>query len=77
MGARKRRGVVQKKKLKDQELAHLCSTLCQEEKQEKKRQATGDAEEEQGMYNNAASKRFNKQRRGTGKGHAAHSDIYQ
>ncbi|KAA6422630.1 MAG: hypothetical protein FRX49_07490 [Trebouxia sp. A1-2] len=50
MGARKRRGVVQKKKLKDQELAHLCSTLCQEEKQEKKRQATGDAEEEQGMY---------------------------
>jgi hypothetical protein len=28
------RGGAQKKKLKDQELAHLCSTFCQEQKQE-------------------------------------------
>ena len=58
---------MQKKKLKDLELVHLCSTLHQEQKQEKKSQATGDEEEEEVKRRNAASKRLNMQRRGTGK----------
>ena len=60
---------MQKKKLKDLELVHLCSTLRQEQKQEKKCQATGDEKQEEIKRRNADSKTLNTQRRGTGKSH--------